>query len=264
MSVTCPICGLWMKGVGQAHLAKHNVTAAQFHALRIEAETGLPIADFLREVYVIQRLGTPDIFDRYGITYRCLREMLKAAGIPLRTHSESVANQWIKDDGSRRVATSNRMSQTIKRYGLNRVNISKRPDVRRKISAAKRADNPGLMPMLLGGRQMRLENPSGAELTMIDALNAAGLVYEREHQVGRYFLDFAFVACQVGIEVDGVGWHSRNKNATSDAARDAWLASQGWRIFRYTTHQVGRDAAGCVQDVIAKLHVLGIDPPTRK
>lgn len=262
--LTCPICGLQMKGWARAHLAKHNVTAAQFQALRIEAETGLPIADFLREVYVVQRLGTPEIFERYGITYRRLKELLIANGIPLRTHSESVANQWIKDNGERRAATGAKMSQTAKRLARERGVISKRPDVRRKISAAKKVNNPGLMPMLLGNRQMRLDNPTGAELTMIDALNAAGLVYEREFQVGRYFLDFAFVACQVGIEVDGVGWHSRNKNATSDAARDAWLAGQGWRIFRYTTHQVGRDAAACIQDVIAKLHVLGIDPPSRK
>lgn len=264
MSVTCPICGLQMKGWARTHFAKHNVSAAQFQALRIEAETGRPIADFLREVYVVQRLGTPEIHERYGITYRRLRELLIANGIPLRTRSESVANQWIKDDGSRRTSTGVRMSDTIKRHKLNLRNPTKRPDVRRKISAAKKANNPGLMPMLLGNRQVRLDNPTGAELTMMGALDAAGLVYEREFQIGRYFLDFAFVACQVGIEVDGVGWHSRTKNATSDATRDAWLAEQGWRIFRYTTRQVGQDAAGCVQDLIARLHVLGIDPPTHQ
>lgn len=262
--LTCPVCGLEMKGWARAHVAKHNVSAAQFQALRIEAETGLPIADFLRDVYVAQRLGTPEIFERYGITYRRLKELLIANGIPLRTHSESVANQWIKDDGSRRSATAAKMSDTNRRLLRYRGNVAKRPDVRRKISAAKKANNPGLMPMLLAQRQMRLDNPTGAELTMIDALDAAGLVYEREFQVGRYFLDFAFVACQVGIEVDGVGWHSRNNNAARDARRDAWLAGQGWRIFRYTTHQVGGDAAGCIQDAIAKLHVLGIDPPAVK
>ena len=262
MSVTCPVCGLQMRGVGQTHLAKHKINAAQFHALRIEAETGLPIADFLREVYVVQRLGTPEISERYGITYRRLRDLLNSNGIPLRTHSESVANQWIKDDGSRRVATAARMGDTNRRLLRYRGNVAKRPDVRRKISAAKRADNPGLMPMLLAQRQWRLENPTGAELTMMDALDAAGLVYAREHQVGRYFLDFAFVSCQVGIEVDGVGWHERA--AAKDAARDAWLTEQGWRIFRYTTRQIGQDVAGCVEDLIARLHVLGIDPPTHQ
>lgn len=262
MSLTCPVCGLELKGWARSHFAKHNISAAQFQALRIEAETGLTIAEFLREVYIVQRLGTPDIFERYGITYRRLKELLIANGIPLRTHSESVANQWVKDDGGRRIATAARMSDTIGRYGLNRRNVSKRPDVRRKISAAKKADNPGLVPMLLAQRQWRLDNPTGAELTMMDALNAAGLVYEREFQVGRYFLDFAFVACQVAIEVDGVGWHERA--AAKDATRDTWLAGQGWHIFRYNTHQVGQDAAGCVQDVISKLHVLGIDPPTVK
>ena len=262
MSVTCPVCGLQMKGWSRSHLAKHDVSATQFQALRIEAETGTPIADFLREVYVVQRLSTPDIFDRYGITYRRLKELLIANDIPLRTHSESVANQWTRDDGSRRAATARKMEDTNRRVLALRRNVAKRTDVRRKISAAKKVTNPGLMPMLLSLRQWRLDNPTGAELTMIDALDAAGLVYEREFQVGRYFIDFAFVACQVAIEVDGIGWHERA--AAKDAARDAWLTGQGWHIFRYTTRQVGQDAAGCIQDVIAKLHVLGIDPPTLK
>lgn len=260
--LTCPVCGLQMKGWSRSHLAKHGISAAQFQALRIEAETGLPIAEFLREVYVVQRLGAPDIFDRYGITYRRLRELLIANGIPLRTHSESVANQWSKDNGGRRTATAVKMSETNRQLLRYRGNVAKRPDVRRKISAAKKADNPGLMPMLLSLRQWRLENPTGAELTMIDALDAAGMVYEREFQVGRYFLDFAFVTCKVAIEVDGVGWHERA--AAKDAARDVWLAGQGWHIFRYTTRQVGQDAAGCIQDVITKLQVLGIDPPAVK
>ena len=260
--LTCPICGQQMKGWSRSHLAKHNVSAAQFQALRIEAETGTPIADFLREVYVVQRLSTPDIFDRYGITYRRLKELLIANDIPLRTHSESVANQWTRDDGRRRATTARKMEDTNRRVLALRGNVAKRHDVRLKISAVKKANNPGLMPMLLTLRQWRLDNPTGAELTMIDALDAAGLVYEREYQVGRYFLDFAFVTRQVAIEVDGVGWHERA--ATKDAARDAWLTGQGWHIFRYTTHQVGKDAVGCIQDVISKLHILGIDPPAVK
>jgi hypothetical protein len=37
--LTCPICGQQMKGWSRSHLAKHDVSAAQFQALRIEAET---------------------------------------------------------------------------------------------------------------------------------------------------------------------------------------------------------------------------------
>lgn len=284
MSLTCPICGLRSTRVSHTHCTTHGLTVPQWHALRIEAEYGRPIAEFLRDIYVDQYLDTPAIYDRYGLTYRMLRELLAMYGIPQRTRSEAAKTFWAKDDGTRKAITvaGNRATWDLNNGERRRKasiaakemmarrditgnnNPAKKMVVRRKISAAKKADNPGLMPMLLGHRQWRLENPSGAEITMMDALDVAGLVYEREFQVGRYFIDFAFVACRVGIEVDGVGWHSRNKNATSDAARDAWLAAQGWRIFRYTTRQVGRDAGGCVQDVIAKLHVLGIDPPTRK
>jgi very-short-patch-repair endonuclease len=252
--------------------------------LRIEAEYGRPIADFLRDIYVDRYLGTPEIYERFGLTYRMLRELLAMYGIPQRTRSEAARTFWAKDDGTRKAITiagnratwdlnngeRRRKMSVLAKERLNgrdmtgQNNPAKKIAVRRKISAAKKADNPGLMPMLLAHRQWRLDNPSGAELTMIDALDAAGLVYEREFQVGRYFLDFAFVACKVGIEVDGVGWHSRQRNVGKDAVRDTWLAGQGWRIFRYTTHQVGRDAAGCIQDLISKLYVLGIDPTTRK
>jgi len=260
------------------------LTVPQWHALRIEAEYGRPIADFLRDIYVVQYLGTPEIYERFGLTYRMLCELLVMCGIPQRTRSEAARTFWAKDDGTREAITiagnkaawdrdngeRRRKMSVLAKERLNgrdmtgRNNPAKKLAVRRKISAAKKVDNPGLMPMLLGHRQWRLDNPSGAELTMMAALDAAGLVYEREFQVGRYFFDFAFVACQVGIEVDGVGWHSRDKNTTSDAARDAWLAGQGWHIFRYTTHQVGKDAVGCIQDVISKLHILGIDPPAVK
>lgn len=262
MSITCPVCGLQMRGWSRTHLAKHDISAAQFQALRIEAETGMSIADFLRDVYVVQKLGTPEIFQRYGITYRRIRDLLIANNIPLRTHSESVANQWVKDDGSRRSATAAQMGETGKRLYRERGVPSRLPGARRKISDAKKIDNPGLMPMLLALRQQRIDNPTGAELTMIDALDAANLIYEREYQVRRYFLDFAFCTYKIGIEVDGVGWHERA--IIKDAKRDAWLTEQGWRIFRYDSRQVSQDASGCVQDVIAKLHVLGIDPPTRK
>ena len=53
----------------------------------------------------------------------------------------------------------------------------------------------------------------------------------QQHRVGRYRLDFAWPALKVALEADG--WHHRSpEGAAKDAARDAWLRSQGWLVFR--------------------------------
>lgn len=263
MEVFCPVCGLRMRNVARTHLAKHALTRAQFHALRLESEFGRPIADLLTDIYIVQRLETPEIFRRYGLAYRALREMLAAYNIPMRTRSEVVAATWAADDGSRAAATSAKMSETVKRLDLGGLNNpAKRPDVARKISVAKRRNNPGLMPMLLAQREYRLANPTPPEIRLMAALDAATIIYAREHQVARYFLDFALVAIKVAIECDGIGWHSANSD--HDARRDAWLTAQGWRVFRYTNRQIRADAAGCIGDLITNLNRLGLNPPMRE
>lgn len=258
MSVTCPICGLQMKGWSRTHLAVHHITGVEFQALRIEAEYGVPIADFLHTVYVEQRLSSPEIFKRYALTYRILRELLAANDIPLRTRSQAVKDQWLKDAGERAAATTARMIATNRRLLAIRPNISKRPDVRRKISETKKRTNPGLIPMLQALRQRRIDNPTVAEQTLLDALAAAGIPFDREYQVGRYFIDFAITEHKIAIECDGAGWHHRS--AARDQRRDAWLSANGWCVFRYPAAAIRQDAAACVHDLVARLHGLGIDP----
>jgi len=52
-----------------------------------------------------------------------------------------------------------------------------------------------------------------------------------QHPVGPYILDLAFIPEFVAIEVDGKNHWSKVVTA-HDLTRDAWLISQGWRIFR--------------------------------
>lgn len=247
--VTCPVCGLRMKRPGRSHLVSHGLTGSGFHALRIEKEFNKSASDFLQDVYVAQGLAAHIIRVRYKIPYYSLRDLLNASGIPVRNRSQAVINGQ-------------------KKYGVTlgakpgSRNIAKREDVRKKISLAKLKSNPGLMPMLLASREQRIANPTAIESVMMNALSQAGIAFEREHQVGRYCIDFALIDIKVAVECDGKGWHERN--ATGDLKRDGWLKEHGWLIFRYTSERISADASQCVQDLISRLHELGIDPPTTK
>src|SRR5262245_11429826 len=56
----------------------------------------------------------------------------------------------------------------------------------------------------------------------------AGLKFVRQEAIGRYVADFVCREAKLVIEVDG-GQHADNPR---DAARDAWLASEGYRVLR--------------------------------
>ena len=62
-----------------------------------------------------------------------------------------------------------------------------------------------------------------------------GVKFRRQHPVGRYILDFACLEKRLAIELDG-GQHM--ENATKDAVRSAWLASQGWQVLRFWNNEV--------------------------
>lgn len=60
-----------------------------------------------------------------------------------------------------------------------------------------------------------------------------GLKFRRQVPVGPYVLDFACLRHRLVIEADGP-FH----DAERDAARDAWLTSQGFRVLRFSNHDI--------------------------
>ncbi|MEN4904766.1 endonuclease domain-containing protein [Luteimonas sp. TWI1416] len=62
----------------------------------------------------------------------------------------------------------------------------------------------------------------------------AGARFRRQHPIGPYVVDFVCLAQGLVIEVDG-GQHAES---TSDAARDAFLRAQGYRVLRFWNHDV--------------------------
>ena len=140
-------------------------------------------------------------------------------------------------------------------------NPAKRPEVRKKISLAKKAYNPGMVIM----RKMHIQRPTSIEITMRDSLIDAGVAFEQEYRVTPYFLDFAIVNSLIDIECDGAYWHNLPTVKAHDAIRDKFLVSRGWTIFRFSGDAIRADITACIDDIIAHLKGLGVDPTaTRK
>lgn len=63
-------------------------------------------------------------------------------------------------------------------------------------------------------------------------------------------VDFCFADARLVVEVDGARWHPEPQR---DRRRDNALAALGWRVLRFTWHEVVGDSAGVVAAVRAAL-----------
>ncbi len=80
---------------------------------------------------------------------------------------------------------------------------------------------------------------SEAERMLYRLLRGAGLDGWRPHvRSCGYELDVAFVARRVAIEVDGWAWHRDVERFNRDAERQNVLVNAGWRVLRFTWHQL--------------------------
>ena len=64
-----------------------------------------------------------------------------------------------------------------------------------------------------------------------------GFKFRRQHQFGKYIVDFYCHEAQVVIECDG-GIHSKAETWNHDQNRDAYMSSLGLRVLRFTNEQV--------------------------
>ena len=63
-------------------------------------------------------------------------------------------------------------------------------------------------------------------------------------------VDFCFAAARLVVEVDGARWH---RDPARDQSRDNALAALGWRVLRFTWHDVVHDSATVLATVRAAL-----------
>lgn len=95
---------------------------------------------------------------------------------------------------------------------------------------------------------------SGLESDAGRIFERSGIRLERQHRVSvgdrivRRF-DFADPDLKIGVEIDGVAYHSSLAAQQRDRAKDRRLAALGWVTIRFTTADVRRDPGGMVRTI---------------
>jgi very-short-patch-repair endonuclease len=72
-----------------------------------------------------------------------------------------------------------------------------------------------------------------------------GMQFRRQTPIGSYITDFCCHAARVIVEVDGES-HDLRSQLQHDTRRDAWLASRGYRVLRFTNDDVLKNLEGVI------------------
>lgn len=75
------------------------------------------------------------------------------------------------------------------------------------------------------------------ECRVWDNIRGMTLPFYPQFPVNQYFLDFADPVKKIGIEVDGLQYHSSREQLAHDQKRQSSLEGWGWRVFRITGRQ---------------------------
>ena len=94
-------------------------------------------------------------------------------------------------------------------------------------------------PIILArARELRQPlTPSETKVWAHTRNNLLGFKIRRQHPINRFIVDFFCAEAQLVIEVDGDS-HAEPNQIEYDAARTAWLESQGYAVIRFTNHDV--------------------------
>ncbi|MDP2795127.1 MAG: endonuclease domain-containing protein [Sulfurisoma sp.] len=74
-----------------------------------------------------------------------------------------------------------------------------------------------------------------------------GAKFRRQQPVGPYIVDFVHFGARLVVEADG-GQHNASP---TDARRDAWLKSQGFRVMRFWNDEILRNTEAVLEVVMA-------------
>ena len=86
----------------------------------------------------------------------------------------------------------------------------------------------------------------GGDVDALRQLKRVGLHFRRQVQLGRYYADFACYHPKLVIEIDGQS-HTR---PDYDAARDAFMQSEGYRVVRVSNEDVRHNVEGVMRLVM--------------
>ena len=104
----------------------------------------------------------------------------------------------------------------------------------------------------------RMTAPEAKLWNALREIRPLGFHFRRQVPLGRYFADFACHKSWLIVEVDGET-HTSDAALRYDAARDAFLRGEGYRVVRVSNFEVMRNVDGVMTLV---LHALQQPPPS--
>ena len=82
--------------------------------------------------------------------------------------------------------------------------------------------------------------------------NKTGVHFRRQHVIGMYIADFVSLKNRLVIEVDGE-YHQTAEQQLADQYRTDYLQQKGYRVIRFTNHQVLTDTESVMSKIIKSL-----------
>ena len=97
-------------------------------------------------------------------------------------------------------------------------------------------------------RKLRRQSTKPEQLLWLVLRNRSleGLKFRRQHAVGRFIADLVCIERKLIIELDGA---AHDIDFIRDEQRDAWLASQGYRVIRFANDDVAHNLEGVVETI---------------
>ncbi len=111
-------------------------------------------------------------------------------------------------------------------------------------------------------KRLRTDSTDAERLvwSRLRAHRLGGWKFKRQQPIGRYVVDFVCFDAKLVIELDG----RQHADATdADAARDAWLGSQGFRVLRFWNNDVLSNLDGVLTMIASHLSPSPRPSPTR-
>jgi len=96
----------------------------------------------------------------------------------------------------------------------------------------------------------RMSPPEARMWNVLRREPLACLHFRRQVEIGPYYVDFVTHAPRLVIEVDG-RQHFTHAEEHYDNIRDAFLASRGYRVLRFTSADVLNDLDGVLAAILA-------------
>ena len=110
---------------------------------------------------------------------------------------------------------------------------------------------------LKGFAQAERKKPTDAESLLWQLLRRrqlCGFKFRRQHQFGDYLADFFCNEAKLVVECDGP-IHEANERWHHDQMRDAYMASQGLHVLRFTNEQVLNETERVLREIENSLPV---------